>query len=282
MAMLTSIWRKITGKNSTPSAKTEPLTLASNGRRFASAARSQSSRVTPAAQSLADNYRPLWQLLTSRQILEVKIVGSSLSYQTVILAIDIQRGLIWLDDLFPAQRALGIGDLVTLRHHHNGNELMLCSPLVAWGDSYGATGFAIVLPDSSDIAYLPRRKYRRAYMSDTPSLAIKIRPIGQEVSYGTVLDISTGGLRLSVPNNLLGQLRHGALLPLCELHLSDEFPIRCTARVRGFRLLRTPYRHTQISLEFLDIPHERQQLLEQFINNLFYLQASTNSREAYA
>jgi c-di-GMP-binding flagellar brake protein YcgR len=86
-----------------------------------------------------------------------------------------------------------------------------------------------------------------------------------------VLDISSGGLRASIPGNLLGQLRHGALLPLCELTLSDELTIRCSARVRGFRLLRAPHRHTQISIEFIDLPAERQQQLQQFINNVIYL-----------
>jgi hypothetical protein len=47
--------------------------------------------------------------------------------------------------------------------------------------------------------------------------------------------------------------------------------IRCSARVRGFRLLRSPHRHTQISLEFVDLPLERQQQLQQFINNVIYL-----------
>ncbi len=81
-----------------------------------------------------------------------------------------------------------------------------------------------------------------------------------------------GGLRASVPGNMLGQLRHGALLPLCEFTLSDELSIRCSARVRSFRLLRTPHRHTQVSIEFVDLPTERAQQLQQFINNLIYLQ----------
>jgi len=120
-------------------------------------------------------------------------------------------------------------------------------------------------------SYVPRRQLRRADMSDKPSVNLKLRAIGQDVTYGSVLDISGGGLRASIPGNMLGQLRHGALLPLCELTLSDELTIRCSARVRGFRLLRVPHRHTQISIEFVDLLPERQQQLLQFINNINYL-----------
>ena len=267
MTILRSVWQKLSGKHSaakTPAAKpilpkAAALTLASV------------SPITKASKdSIPDQYLPLWQLLNQRQLIEVKVEGSSLSYQTLILAIDVQRGLLWLDDLFPNQHVLEIGDQISLRHHRNGEQLSFSSPVLAWGSNYGANGLAIMLPDH--LLYTPRRQFRRADMGDKPSLSLKLRAIGQDISYGSVLDISSGGLRASVPGNMLGQLRHGALLPLCEFTLSDELTIRCSAQVRSFRLLRTPHRHTQVSIEFVDLPAERAQQLQQFINNLIYLQ----------
>ena len=215
-------------------------------------------------------YLPLAELQKQRQLLEVRITGASRVYQSMILAIDAERGLLWLDDLFPQQLLLDTGDEITLRHHRNGEQLSFSSPILAWGSNYGANGLAIILPDH--LLYTPRRQFRRADMGDKPSLSLKLRAIGQDISYGSVLDISSGGLRASVPGNMLGQLRHGALLPLCEFTLSDELTIRCSARVRSFRLLRTPHRHTQVSIEFIDLPVERAQQLQQFINNFIYLQ----------
>jgi c-di-GMP-binding flagellar brake protein YcgR len=267
MAILRSVWQKLSGKPSTSK------TLTDSSPKFSSPAQLTLASVSPinkvAEDTIPDNYLPLWQLLNQRQIIEVKVDGSSLSYQTLVLAIDIQRGLLWLDDLFPKQHVLEIGDRITLRHHRNGEQLSFSSPILAWGSNYGAAGLAIMLPEQ--LCYLPRRQFRRADMTDTPSLSLKLRAVGQDISYGSVLDISSGGLRASIPGNLLGQLRHGALLPLCELTLSDELTIRCSARVRGFRLLRAPHRHTQISIEFIDLPLERQQQLQQFINNIIYL-----------
>lgn len=267
MTILRSVWQKLSGKHS--AAKT----TASNPTLPKAAALTLAS-VSPIAKASKDNlpdqYLPLWQLLNQRQLIEVKVEGSSLTYQTLILAIDVQRGLLWLDDLFPNQHVLEIGDQISLRHHRNGEQLSFSSPILAWGSNYGANGLAIMLPDH--LLYSPRRQFSRADMSDKPSLSLKLRAIGQDISYGSVLDISSGGLRASIPGNMLGQLRHGALLPLCEFTLSDELTIRCSARVRSFRLLRVPYRHTQVSIEFIDLPVERAQQLQQFINNFIYLQ----------
>ncbi len=267
MAILRSVWQKLSGKPLAAKTlaakpelpKTATLTLAS-----------VSSIAKATKDTIPDQYLSLWQLLNQRQLIEVKVAGSSLTYQTLVLAIDIQRGLLWLDDLFPSQHVLELGDHITLRHHRNGEQLSFSSPVLAWGSNYGANGLAIMLPEQ--LSYTPRRQFRRADMSDKPSLSLKLRAIGQDISYGSVLDISSGGLRASVLGNMLGQLRHGALLPLCELTLSDELTIRCSARVRSFRLLRAPHRHTQISIEFIDLPADREQQLQQFINNLIYLQ----------
>ena len=267
MAILRSVWQRLSGKPLAPKAlaakpelpKTAALTLAS-----------VSSIAKASKDTIPDQYLPLWQLLNHRQFIEVKVADSSLTYQTLILAIDIQRGLLWLDDLFPNQHVLELGDQITLRHHRNGEQLSFSSPVLAWGSHYGANGLAIMLPEQ--LLYTPRRQFRRADMSDKPSLSLKLRAIGQDITYGSVLDISSGGLRASVLGNMLDKLRHGALLPLCELTLSDELTIRCSARVRSFRLLRAPHRHTQVSIEFIDLPAERAQQLQQFINNLIYLQ----------
>jgi c-di-GMP-binding flagellar brake protein YcgR len=260
------MWQKISGQSSTALATTGAAVSAEPAlkRPLASV-----SSITKPEEIAADHYEPLYQLLNQRQIIEVKVEGSSLSYQTLILAIDIQRGVLWLDDLFPKQHVLEIGDRISLRHHRNGEQLTFSSPILAWGDNYGTNGLAILLPEQ--VVYVPRRQSQRADMSDKSNLNLKLRAVGHEAVYANVLDISSGGLRASVPGNLLAQLRHGALLPLCELVLSDELTLRCSARVRGFRLLRLPHRHTEISIEFIDLPIERQQHLQQFINNVVYL-----------
>lgn len=235
----------------------------------------KSSRKTSDAQGIAgqaglsadiripDQYLPLWELQKTRQLLEVKIGSASRGYQSMILAVDIERGLLWLDDLFPQQFMLDEGDYITLRHHRNNEQLVVRAPVIALGADHGATGFAIELPEFA--IYTPRRSSPRYAVGHQSLLSVKIRTLGQEPSYGTLQDISSGGLRLMVAGNLLAQLRHGALLPLCEVTLSDELQIRCRARVCAFRIGRSPYRHTQISLEFIDLEEGKRDALARFL-----------------
>lgn len=213
--------------------------------------------------NIPDQYLPLWELQKSRQLLEVKIGSASRVYQSMILAIDIERGLLWLDDLFPQQLILDAGDDITVRHHRNGEQLVVRSPIVALGANYGAVGFAIELPEFA--IYTPRRSSPRYTIGHQSPLSVKIRTLGQEPCFGTLQDISNGGLRLIVAGNLLPHLRHGAHLPLCELNLTDDLQIRCKARICAFRMGRSPYRHTQISIEFLDLEEEKRAALTRFL-----------------
>jgi c-di-GMP-binding flagellar brake protein YcgR len=226
-----------------------------------------------------DQYLPLIALQQKRQLIEVKISGDARVYQTLILSLDLERELLWLDDLFPSQHLLNLGDEITLRHHRNGEQLCFSSPVVAWGDSDGASGLAILLPEN--ISYQPRRQNHRCDVGAESSVQVKFRAIGQEMCYGALRDLSLGGLRLSVAGNLLSQLRHGTLLPFCELRLSDELQIRCSARIRSFRLEPKPHRSTHISVEFIEVTTEARQQLEQFMNNFLYFQQSTVTPKAF-
>lgn len=215
--------------------------------------------------AIPDQYLPFWELQKNRQLLEVKIGSATRSYQSMVLALDIDRGLLWLDDLFPQQLFLEAGDYITLRHHKNNEQLVVRAPVVALGSDYGATGFAIELPEHA--AYAPRRAYPRYAMGHHSPFSVKIRTLGQEPCFGTVQDISSGGLRLMVAGNLLQHLRHGATLPLCEVNLGEDLQIRCRARICAFRLGRSPYRHTQICVEFIDLSDEKRAAVGVFLRN---------------
>lgn len=213
--------------------------------------------------AVPDEHQSLWDLKDQRQLLEVKITGSSRSYQSMVIAIDQERGLLWLDDLFPQQLILDAGDELCIRHHRNTEELVICAPIIALGSSYGTSGIAIELPPFA--YYQPRRRYPRYTIGHQSPLSVKIRPIGRDPSFGTLQDISVGGMRVMIAGNLLPHLRHGATMPLCEVNLNDELQIRCKARICAFRMGRSPYRHTQISLEFLDLQEDKRAALGRFL-----------------
>lgn len=262
MAILQTLWQRISGQttNMDPT-QIEPA--------FTELQKALLS-LNPGQGEQPNQYLPLRQLHAQRQIIEVKIDGNSKSYQTFILAIDVERGLLWLDDLFPNQRLLKVGDTITMRHHRNSEQLCFSSPVVAWGNSFGANGLAILLPEF--VCYQPRRQHHRYDLSGNASLSVKIRPVGYEPSYGSIQDLSLGGAALRVAGNLIGQLRHGALLPVCELHLSDDLLIRCSARIRAFRIARSRHRSTLVSVEFIDLNTESRHQLQQFLYKITHSQ----------
>lgn len=251
MSFLDKLFRKGTRSESAKTSSPKPSDAGQDG--------------SSPASKIPEHYLPLLELQNQRQLLEVKIIGASRVYQSMILAIDAERGLLWLDDLFPQQLLLETGDEITLRHHRNGEQLVIRSPVVAMGSTYDASGFAVTLPEF--VYYMPRRSSPRYIVGHQSPLSVKIRTLGQEPSYGTLQDISTGGLRLIVAGNMLPYLRHGALLPMCEVDISDELQIRCRARICAFRIGRSPYRHTQISVEFIDMEEETRVALARFLRD---------------
>lgn len=210
----------------------------------------------PDANTIArkpEDYIHLMQLQESRQLLEVKSDNGKTRHQSLVLAVDIERGLLWIDELFPQQHMLDIGDSLVLRHHRKGEELIIESRIVAFGNQFGAQGIALYLPEQ--IQWKPRRRQTRFGLSGASTL-VKIRTMGAEPCYGKLQDISTGGFSVSLSGNLLGQLRHGALLPLCEITLDDQIHIRCRGRVCAFRIEREPFRCTRICVQFVDLPEK--------------------------
>ena len=81
-------------------------------------------------------------------------------------------------------------------------------------------------------------------------------------------------MRVVVGGNVLDQLQPGALLPMCEFSFHEELQIRCQARTRGFKFHRRPYRHTEISLEFIDLPHQQAAQIRQLISSIEEPQAA--------
>lgn len=226
-----------------------------------------------ASLDLHRQYANLWRLQNTRQLLEITLPGHKNSYQSMIIALDISRGLLWLDELFPNQPQLALGDEITLRHHRNGEILTFSTPVIAMGSNFGASGIAVLLPEEAK--YQPRRAHPRCNLNNRAPISAKIRLLGQDACFGTIKDISCEGLSLLVPGNLIGQIHQGTILPLCEVHLNNELHIHCRAQVRSFQLCRQPYRATRISLEFIDLQPKRRLQLQEFVHRLTLSEAMT-------
>lgn len=221
----------------------------------------QTAKPAPAAASRLNHYAPLFELLSKRQLLEIVSDQTAERYQSMILDINVAAGLLMLDDLFPADpmQPVQVGDTLTLRHHYNGKILSFSSPVIDIEHSEGGPLHILKLP--KDVGYRQRRRWPRLSFSRQRPLRVQVKSPLRTPWFASAQNLSAGGMRLNIAGNLLDQLHYNQLLPLVEFQFNRDFRVTCQARVKGFRFSRRPHRHTQISIEFVDMaPHQRQQL----------------------
>lgn len=223
------------------------------------------------ATNLADQINacaPLFELQERRQLIEIVCERSGESFQSMVLSIDVTAGTLELDELFPTPKTHGLcpGDLLTFKHHNGGQLLTFTTPLESIMQTLDAPLYTLILPES--VAYRQRRIAPRMTLSRQQPLTVRLQSPWRTAWYATANNISHGGMRLIIGGNVLDQLEPASLIPLCEFNLHQELNIRCQGRVRGFRFIRRPYRHTEISLEFIDLGPQQQRQLQHFIEKI--------------
>lgn len=216
------------------------------------------------------------ELHASGQLITVTRANDPISYQSLILAIDPQRRLLWLDDLFPAQPYVQAGDTLEVSHHHNGEVLIFRTTVIALGKDCDVDGLALSLPNA--VHYRPRRQWPRLTLAQRSPVPVILSLPGAGAQYGQLLDISAGGARVTVPGNWRAQLRPGDLLPLCQFTLAPGLTVRCRARVCAHQSHHRPWRQTHISLAFTDLSSAVSEDVQRFV--LSRLRATPVNRAA--
>ncbi len=232
--------------------------------------KAHSVEVDQGAKSLSrkiTNYAPLFELQEQRQLIEVISQRTGETYQSMILAVDLNREQLELDELFPqpADFIYQPGDKFTVKHHHQGLVLSFTCTLNSIVMSLSSPIYTLQLPEQ--VNYQQRRQFTRLTLSKQQPLSVRLQSPRRTPWYATANNISAGGMRLVIGGNVLDQLQHNTYLPECEFRFNHDFQIRCQARVKGFRFLRRPYRHTELSIEFKDMGPQQRGQLEQLIES---------------
>lgn len=208
-------------------------------------------------------YGDLIALLDKRQLIEIRALQEPhVRYSSMLLNLDFGHQLLWLDNIPGQPSALAPGQIINLRHHHNGYVLDVETTIV----QITSDGIAAQLP--SGAKYQLRRQVPRVRLRADSPLMIKLKPFYVPDWDGTVRDISCRGVRLALAGNRLHQLSSQQHIPWLEIPISDDFHIRCEGRVTGFQFVTKPYRHTCVSLVFEKIKPETQRQLNQFVIGL--------------
>lgn len=228
------------------------------------------------AAKIPDALLPLWQLHKGHQVIEINWNSSKRAYQSMILAIDVQRGFLWLDDLLPEQLMLEVGHEVTLRHVQGAKALTIKGEVIAFGKDYGGRGFAIALPARVD--YLSRRMHPRYMPLANQPVLVSIRCEGENPMIGTLEDISAGGLRVYFAGNHTHNLRHGSTVHFCDISFGKNLNLQEQGSICAFRFIKNPSRGTQVSIAFADVSTsscaERTETIYKWLNSAINLRSA--------
>lgn len=213
-------------------------------------------------------YAPLFALQAKRQLIEVTSERTGETYQSMILAIDLFSNTLELDELFPqpASHIYRPGDLFTIKHHQNGQIMLVTTPLESILISRNSPVYRLELPE--EVSYQQRRLHPRVNLSKQQPLSVRLQSPQRTMWYATANNLSVGGMRLVVGGNVADQLYRDLVLPDCSFKLHDNLQIRCEAVVKAFRFVPRPYRHTEISIAFKDLGPRQMLQLHQLVTAL--------------
>ncbi len=210
-----------------------------------------------------EQYHHLVDLQKRRQLIEV-ILPTKRSLQSMIIAMDVIDQTLSLDAFTPtlvAPEAL-IGEMITVRHYKEWEKIEVDMEVLAWNAS--DSSFTLALPEF--IAYQPRRNFPRLTLDQSHILHSNIHPPYGAPWYSTVKDISQGGMRVAIAGDLRPHLHRDKPLPRCQIQIDDGVTLQSRGIVRAFSYVSKPYRHTEISIEFIQMSQPQQMDLKRFID----------------
>ena len=168
-------------------------------------------------------YSNLRQILQSRDPLFISFADRQQSFQSYLLEIDRDQGVMALDELVPrlGEKYLAAGEPFKVEGFHEGVRISWqCESPVTISVIDGAPCYWTELP--SEILYHQRRDAYRAAVpeSETADVEVLDKTLGSPL-FGRVIDISATGCRLRFKGDIRERLQNGAVLELLQLRLTQ-------------------------------------------------------------
>jgi len=221
----------------------------------------------PNSYQMPPSYRTLVDLQEKRQLVEVKIEGGKHpnSYQSMIVDIDLDNQLLYLDTLIPMNpyNPIIVGDKLTLTHHHQGQVIACTGELKSVLTDNAGLLYVMELP--YNIGIRQRRLFSRTSLQELSGIRTKILSPTKTPWAAFPINLSAGGLRVAIGGNVSDQLKRNCVLPKCEISIGSEIRIQCSTTVKSFQYGRQPYQHTRVSLEFNNLEAQQKLRLQQFV-----------------
>jgi c-di-GMP-binding flagellar brake protein YcgR len=198
----------------------------------------------------------------SRAIIDVSVPGLKQGYQSVILGVDIARGSLLIDELFPAGFIGMAGQALTIAvRRMDGSRATFSTQIVERLRSGGVDNYRVVLPASVD--YRQRREVFRLELAASGSTRSEFCTENRQFCAAQLLDVSATGVRLGLQNAI--EIAEGDVLTGLDFEF-EGLHFQCQADVRHVRSERSGA--TAIGVAFRNLPRVQQRQLERSIMQL--------------
>lgn len=200
-----------------------------------------------------------------RVLLSVRVPGSDVIYNSLLLDVDPARNLILLDELNPStghELACKARQL-RIRCQCQGVELSFVCPIEIGKGQSGVSFYRAPLPDS--INYLQRRGSYRIRIGLNMHIPVAL-PLAPETRLeGELFDLSMGGLGANLPNQI--ELTRGQIIESCTLELPNGEPLTTEIEIRFVRIDRAS-QSQRIGASFRNLAPQQQSLLRRIVTQL--------------
>lgn len=229
------------------------------------AAESTAAPSSPDLGSLREIYLNLFDVQRSHALIDVAIDGTDARYQSIIIGVNPERGVVEIDELFPAGFIGLPGQPLTVTVRLDGQRrLTFNTHIISRRDDGQLESYWLALPESLD--YNQRRGSFRLQLGQGWGVISEFLAPDQERCSARVRDLSSTGIRLEV----VGGTKPAAGDVLHDLHF--EFAGRnyqCAADVRNVTNLNGKSVDSAdrflIGAQFRDMPRIEQRSLERMI-----------------
>jgi c-di-GMP-binding flagellar brake protein YcgR len=198
----------------------------------------------------------------SRAIIDVAVAGLKQDYQSVILGVDIGRGSMLIDELFPAGFIGLVDQTLTIKvRRMDGSRVGFTTRILERSRAGEVDNYRIALP--ANIDYKQRREEFRLAVVQESAVRSEFCTADHQFCSAQVLDVSASGVRLELQNAI--EIAAGDVLTGLDFEFAGNH-FQCQADVRHVHSDR--FGGIAIGVAFRNFSRPQQRLLERSIMQL--------------
>ena len=206
-------------------------------------------------------------LATNRALLSVTPADSNQAFNTALVQMDPQRGLLWIDEIGPPRAHERILEKRRFRVEAslNGVNVRFNVELRSAGRPEDDACYVVPFPLTLD--YYQRRAHYRAKVRQARSVPVLFRMARAQPISGRLRDISIGGLKATFSDPLVTLVGPGTRVQDCEIALPSDAHIESELEIR-FISRRSQQGSQIVGARFLNLDRRLEQSIARFVAEL--------------